>query len=106
MQSPSLLHMPSRSFQYLSSSDQVILTNIFHAYENTCTVAKNTTFENFPAIQHTSMHAFINEMSSVIQTTIEYLTLIPEFNNLIMDDKVRLIKNHMGTILHINEPLL
>ncbi|CAF2965966.1 unnamed protein product [Rotaria sp. Silwood2] len=106
MQSPSLLRMPSRSFEYLSSSDQVILTNIFHAYENTCTVAKNTTFQNFPAIQHTSMHAFIDEMSSEIQITIEYLKLIPEFNNLIMDDKVRLIRNHIGTIIHINEPLL
>ncbi|CAF4752849.1 unnamed protein product, partial [Rotaria sp. Silwood2] len=52
------------------------------------------------------MHAFIDEMSSEIQITIEYLKLIPEFNNLIMDDKVRLIRNHIGTIIHINEPLL
>ncbi|CAF3340775.1 unnamed protein product [Rotaria sp. Silwood1] len=106
MQSPSLLRMSSSSLQYLSSSDQVVLTNIFHAYENTCGVAKNTIFQNFPAIEHTSMHEFINEMSSEIEITIEYLKLIPEFNKFIIDDKIRLIKNHMGTILHINEPLM
>ncbi|CAF5010885.1 unnamed protein product [Rotaria sp. Silwood1] len=106
MQSPSLLRMPSRSIQCLSSSDQVRLVNIFNAYEKTCTVAKNTTLKNLPTVQHTSIHEFINEMSSEFLISIEYLKLIPEFNNLIMDDKVRLIKNHIGTIVHINEPLM
>ncbi|CAF1442102.1 unnamed protein product [Rotaria sordida] len=106
MQSPSLLRMSSSSIQYLSSSDQVLLANIFHAYENTCIVAKNTTLHNFPTIQHTSIHTYMNEVSSEFHVTIEYLKLIPEFNNLIMDDKVRLIKNHIGTMLHVNEPLI
>ncbi|CAF2734091.1 unnamed protein product [Rotaria sp. Silwood2] len=106
MQSPSLHRMPSSSIKYLSSSEQVLLTNIFNAYETTCTVAKNTTLQNLPTVQHTSMHALVNEMCSEFQVSIEYLKLIPEFNNLIMDDKVRLIKNHIGTIVHINEPLM
>ncbi|CAF1465124.1 unnamed protein product, partial [Rotaria sordida] len=106
IQSPSLLRMSSNSIQYLSSSDQVLLANIFHAYENTCIVAKNTTLQNLPTVQHTSLHEFVNEMSSEFHVSIEYLKLIPEFNNLIMDDKVRLIKNHIGTIVHINQPLM
>ncbi|CAF2346987.1 unnamed protein product [Rotaria sp. Silwood2] len=106
MRPPSLLRMTTNSAQWLSSTDQVLLGNIFNAYENTCTVARNTTLRNFPAVQHTSMHGFVNEMSSEFHVSIEYLKLVPQFNNLILDDRIRLIRNHIGTIIHINEPLM
>ncbi|CAF4554469.1 unnamed protein product [Rotaria sp. Silwood2] len=105
-QLPSLFRMPSKSTQYISAYDQVLLTNIFNAYEKTCILARNTTLKNYPAIQHTSIHGFANEIAAEYEVAFEYLKLIPEFNNLIIDDKVRLLKNHGGTIIHINEPLM
>ncbi|CAF3363738.1 unnamed protein product [Rotaria sp. Silwood1] len=106
MRPPSLLRITTNPAEWLSSTDQVLLANIFNAYENTCIVARNTTLQNFPAVQHTSIHGFVNEMSSEFQVSIEYLKLVPQFNNLILDDRIRLIRNHIGTIVHINEPLM
>ncbi|CAF3400566.1 unnamed protein product [Rotaria sp. Silwood1] len=106
IQLSALFRMPSKSTQYLSSSDQMLLTNIFNAYENTCILARNTTLKNYPTVQHTSIHGFANEIAAEYEIAFEYLKLIPEFNNLTMDDRVRLVKNHPGTIIHINEPLM
>ncbi|CAF4196775.1 unnamed protein product, partial [Adineta steineri] len=95
-----------RSVQYLSSSDQVVLANIFNAYENTCMRAKKTQFQCFPAVPHTSIHEFLNEFSSSFQIFLEYFKNIPEFDNIIMDDKVRLVKSHFGIMINMNEPLM
>jgi hypothetical protein len=106
MQSPSLLRMSSNAVQLLSSSDQVILANIFNAYENTCIVARNTHFPTFPVIQHTSIHGLYNEIALLFPPFIDYFKHIPEFNKIIMDDKVRLVKNHFGMMLNINEQVM
>ena len=106
MCSPSLRHIITNSTERLSSSDQALLGNIFNAYESTCIVARNTSLENFPAVQYTSIHEFANELSTEFVVCIAYLKLIPEFNNLIMDDKLRLIRNHIGTIVHIHESIM
>ena len=98
--------MSSRSIQQLSSSDQVLLNNVFHAYQDTCIIARNTYLQYFPTIPHTSVHEFIDELSPIFQIFIEYLKHIPEFVRLIIDDKIRLIKNHIGTVLNINESLM
>jgi hypothetical protein len=106
MRSPTLLRMPSSSFECLSSSDQVVLANIFHAYEKTCIAAKNAQFPSFPSIQHTSIHEFLNEVALLFPVFIEYFKYIPEFANIVMDDKLRLVKNHFGVMYTINEPLM
>ncbi|CAF5015661.1 unnamed protein product, partial [Rotaria sp. Silwood1] len=106
MQSLSLLRIPSSSIQYLSASDQARVTNIFNAYENTCITERNTRFKFYPVIEHKSIHGFLNEISPVFQTFVQYLKLIPEFNNLIINDKIRLMRNHFGIILNINEPYM
>lgn len=106
MQPPSLLQITTNSAQFLSSTDQILLANIYYVYEDTCIAAKNTYLKCFPAIQHTTVHGFVNEVSSELEVSIKYLKRIPEFNNLKMDDKVRLIRNHIGTIIHVNEPLM
>jgi hypothetical protein len=98
--------MTQSSVQCLSSSDQVVLTNIFYAYENTCIAAKKAQFPCFPAVQHTSIHGFINEISSILPIFIEYFKHMPEFANINMDDKLRLVKNHFGIMIHMNEPLM
>jgi hypothetical protein len=98
--------MRQSSVQYLSSSDQVVLANIFHAYENTCMAAKKTQFQCFPTIQHTSIHGFLNEISPILPIFIEYFKRIPEFVNINLDDKLRLVKNHFGIMVHMNEPLM
>jgi len=106
MRPPTLLRMPPNSFESLSSSDQVVLANIFHAYENTVIVAKNVQFQCFPSVQHTSMHAFFNEVALLFPVFIDYFKHVPEFSNIILDDKIRIVKNHFGVMLNINEPLM
>ncbi|CAF0809784.1 unnamed protein product [Adineta steineri] len=100
------LCVSKRSVQCLSSSDQVVLANIFNAYENTCMRAKKTQFQCFPAVPHTSIHEFLNEFSSSFQIFLEYFKNIPEFDSIIMDDKVRLVKSHFGIMINMNEPLM
>jgi hypothetical protein len=92
--------------QYLSPSDQTVLANIFNAYENTCIAAKNNRFPHFPVIQHKRIHEFLNEISSVLPVFIEYFKHIPEFASIAMDDKLRLVKYHFGTMIGINESLM
>lgn len=106
MQPISLLRITANSDRWLSSIDQTVLTNVFHTYENTCVIAQNTTLKSFPVVAHTSMHGFVNEMSSEFEVSISYIRMVPHFHKLTIDDKVRLIKNHIGTIIHINEPLM
>ena len=98
--------MPSNSCSGLSPSDQVVLANIFHAYENTCIIAKNAQFPTFPVAQHTSIHAFFNEVAVLFPVFIEYFKNVPEFASINMDDKLRLVKNHFGMMLNINEPIM
>ena len=106
MRPPSLLRMPSSAFECLSQSDQVVLANIFYAYENTCIVAKNIKFQFFPVVQHTSIHDFFNEVAVLFPVFIDYFKYIPEFASITADDKLRLVKNHFGVMLNINEPLM
>jgi len=106
MQPPSLLRITQNTVQHLSPSDQIILANIFYAYENTCIAAKNSQLQCYPAIQHTSLHAFFNGISAIFPVVIDYFKHIPEFAKIPMDDKLRLVKNHLGDIANINEPLI
>jgi hypothetical protein len=76
-----------------------------NAYEKTCKQLK-TQCPQFPAIEHSSMHTFFNEYTYRQKSLIEYFKIIPEFNRLSIDDKVRLIKNHLATMISINEPIL
>jgi len=98
--------MPSSSVECLSSFDQTVHANIFYAYENTVIAARNTQFQCFPVVQHKSIHAFFNEIALLFPVFIDYFKHIPEFANIIMDDKIRLVKNHFGIMLNINEPLM
>lgn len=106
MRPPTLMRMPSSSMKCLSPFDQTILANIFHAYENTVIVAKNNQFQHFPATQHTSIHDFFNEVAQLFPVFIDYFKHIPEFESIVVDDKIRLVKNHFGVMLNINEPLM
>ncbi len=83
----------------------MLLTNIIGAYEHAC---ENIKVQNlyFPTQEHISPHTFFNEYQIREVTLIEYFKHIPEFNRLSIDDKVRLIRNHFGTMYYINEPIL
>lgn len=106
MRTPVLLRMPPNTYECLSPADQVVLANIFYAYEDTCILAKNTQFQLFPVTQHTSIHEFFNEVALLFPVFINYFKHIPEFASIPMDDKIRLVKNHFGIMLNINEPLM
>ena len=98
--------MTKRSVRCLSSSDQVVLANIFHAYENTCIAAKKKQFPCFPLTAHTSMLGFFAEVSSLLPIILDYFKQIPQFASINMDDKLRLVKNHFGIMININEPVM
>jgi hypothetical protein len=98
--------MPTFAVQCLSEFDQVALANILNAYENTCIMARNTQFPTFPVIQHTSIHGYFNEIALLFPVFINYFKHIPEFNKIITDDKVRLVKNHFGIMYNINEQVM
>lgn len=83
----------------------MLLTNIIGAYEQACECKKIQNLY-FPLREHTSPHTFFNEYQDREVILIEYFKLIPEFNRLSIDDKVRLIRNHFGTMYYINEPIL
>jgi len=106
MQSSSLIYMTSNGIKSLSPSDQVVLANIFHAYENTCIAIRNNESPCFPSIVHNSMHEFLNEISTKVPMFIDYFKYVPEFARISMDDKIRLVKTHFGVMININEPLL
>jgi len=75
------------------------------AYERACTSEKIKTL-SFPSIEHSCPHTFYNEYQDREIASIEYCKLIPEFNRLSIYDRIRLIRNHFGTMFYINEPIL
>ncbi|CAF3323324.1 unnamed protein product [Rotaria socialis] len=91
---------------YLSSSDQTLLTNIFSTYELIYEKKTRCQYELFPSLAHTSVHSFFNEYEERHKILIDYFKNIPEFSNLIVDDKIRLIRNHFGIMITINELML
>jgi len=75
------------------------------AYERACRSEKIKTL-CFPTIEHSRPHTFYNEYHDREIVLIEYCKFIPEFNRLSIPDKIRLIRNHFGTMFYINEPIL
>ena len=87
----------------LSLSDQTVLTNIISAYQRTYISATNNQYIQFPSQLHSSLHSLYNEYNDRHMSLIEYFKLIPEFNQISTNDKVRLVKNHFVTMFLINE---
>lgn len=99
------IRVSSSQADYIRTSDQTLLTNIAAVYERACTSGKVRNL-NFPSQVHCCPHTFFNDYQNREVTLIEYFKLIPEFNRLSIDDKVRLIRNHFGAMYYINEPIL
>lgn len=89
--------------KYVSSSDQTLLTNITSAYEQTCIALRNKTFIYFPSKPHSSIHSLLNDYAPRQISVIDYFKLIPEFNKITINDRMRLIKNHFASMLNLNE---
>lgn len=106
MELPTLIRMPTNSIECLSSTDQIILANIFDAYESTCIPARNSQLPDFPSKPHTTVFNFLNELVSIFPYAVKYLKHIPEFHKVSIQDQVRLIQNQFGHLMHINESIL
>ncbi|UJR27415.1 hypothetical protein I4U23_008705 [Adineta vaga] len=98
-----LLRTTFNQSKHLCVSDQTLLTNIFSAYERTCIATRITSYPYYPTKAYSSLHMVLNEYSIRQKALIEYFKLVPDFDRLSMDDKVRLIKNHFGSMFSINE---
>lgn len=90
----------------LCPSDQVVLANVFHAYDSTCTAAKDVLLPSISTAKFTSLHEYVNELACEFQSCMKYLKLIPEFSQISTDDKVRLVKNHFGVLVNVNGPMM
>jgi hypothetical protein len=90
----------------LSSSDQTLFTNIFGAYERIYPETNNCRYPAFPIVEYTTPHTFFNDYDQRHKLLVEYFKLIPEFNKLSMDDKIRLLQNQFLSMININEPIL
>jgi len=66
-------------------------------------VIRNNTCQYFPSKPHSSIHSLFNEYNDRNLAIIEYFKLIPEFNRISIDDKIRLIINHFVTMIGLNE---
>lgn len=97
---------PPKPVISLSPSDQVVLANLLATYESSCIAPTNARFPTFPTTQHTSIPAFLNECSALFPIFVEYFKHIPEFVSIDIQDRVRLIKNHCGIVISVNESLL
>ena len=95
-----------RTTIYLSASDHELMRNIFNAYENTCGVVGKYRYEYFPPTEHSAIHTFFNDFCDRHKSLVEYFKMIPEFTQLSMDDRIRLLRNHFGTMLNINESIV
>lgn len=95
-----------RQSKYLSVSDQDLLRNIFNAYENTCGIVGKYRYDYFPPSEHSSIHMFFNDFCDRHKSLVEYFKMIPEFSQLTMDDRIRLLRNHFGTMLNLNESIV
>ncbi|CAF3363080.1 unnamed protein product [Rotaria sp. Silwood1] len=101
-----LCYLGQNSSAYLSSSDQTLLTNIFNTYRQIFEITTKCQYQPFPAIEHKSVHTFLNEYEERHKILIAYFKYIPEFNNLFIDDKIRLLRNHFGGMITMNELML
>jgi hypothetical protein len=90
----------------ISPSDQTLLTNILSAYERTCIATKAAQCPAFPSSKHSSLHTFLNEYTERQKALVKYFKLVPEFEGLLISDKIRLIRNNFCLTLPINEATL
>ena len=91
----------------LSQVDQMLISNVFSAYERTCQSMRPAEFVHlFRSIDQLTIPTFFNRYSTIHISLIEYFKLIPEFHQLSIEDKVRLMKNHFLQNLTINLSIL
>lgn len=95
-----------REMMYLSQTDRDLLKNIYNAYENTCGVVGKYRYEYDPPIERSTLHTFFNDFCDRHKSLVEFFKVIPEFTQLSMDDRIRLLRNHFGMMLNINESII
>ena len=103
IRSSNLLRFHSSS---LSTNDQILLTNIFSAYERTCVSLKYEQHRNIPKNDTFSLQKFMNSCGHMYTALIDYFKFIPEFSNLSFSFKKSLIKNNLNQIFRLNSALV
>lgn len=102
-----MLRSIHNQLNHLSQLDQILLSNVFNAYERTCQTSKSNDFISiFDSIEQQTFSRFFNLYSTIHISLIEYFKLIPEFHQLTIDDKIRLMKIHFLPNLTMNLSIL
>lgn len=90
----------------LSANDQILLTNIFNAYERTCVTLRYNQHNTIPKDDAFSLQRFMNSCGHMYTALIDYFKFIPEFSNLEISVKKTLIKNNLNQIFRLNSALI
>jgi hypothetical protein len=94
------------TYSTLSTNDQVLLTNIFSAYEQTCISLRYDKHLKMPNDNTLSLQKFMNSVSHIYVSLIDYFKFIPEFTNLSVDTKIFLLKNNLTQIVRLNSAII
>ena len=85
----------------LSTDDHDMLTNIYQAHEQTCVEFTYKEHLNMSIDETLTLNKFLNVSANIYLGLIRYLKLIPEFNQLPVDNRLSLIKSNLNQIFRI-----
>ena len=90
----------------LSATDQELLRNIFNAYQSTCIQSKSTDLIQLPVKVHSSLYEFFQEYSATHLSLMKYLTRVPHFQALVMENKLTLLRDQLSVVNNINATIV
>jgi len=99
------VNLLNSSQQTLSSKDQVLLTNIFHAYNQTCISLRDDDVQSLPNDNTLSMKKLMNINSKKYTAFIDFYKLVPEFVKLPVNTKITLLKRNFTQVQRVNSSL-
>ncbi|CAF1332701.1 unnamed protein product [Rotaria magnacalcarata] len=90
----------------LSSTDEILLTNIFNAYEQTCAPLRYKQHLKMSHDEISSLEKLLNSISHMYLALVDYLKYVPEFSNLSIDTKICILKSNFNQIFRLNNALI
>lgn len=97
-------HLMQNQSKCLLTTDQALLTNIFHSHKRTYLQSDGTEYLSFPRVEHSSLHTMFNEYEERHKLYIDFMQIIPEFARLSVNDKKYLLQNqYVETIILGNQ---
>ena len=88
-----ITHLMEKQSKCLLTTDQALLTNIFHSHKKAYTLPDGSEYPTFPSVEHSLLHTMFNEYEERHKLFIDFMQVIPEFARLSVNDKKCLLQN-------------